>query len=326
MLKLMKNVCPDVLRHGNGNATAASACQSDQCNGLEKEADKVTVPESNAGNGFDPSQLPGTTDTERSDDYKTVKSVSSRIANTVFTILQIAAFVGIVLIGLKYMYTSSDQRADIKKNMIMLFVGMILVFASTTVVKFVTQSFNDSKTITGINGASYQVVEYKTDALCLNENINKKVTDKAGNVTYCTASGYCCAKESDGKYSYRSENSYLTDSFINNKEKEKTKEITITIPTPTKYEQRSQGYEKCQYFQFVGDSNDKETLKVKVNIFPDNTGEVFFTKSQGLYYLKDGAIYRNNNPNGCSFNSTGATVPGAEQVYKSDDLLYKNAK
>lgn len=64
------------------------------------------------------------------------KSVN-KVWSTVLTILQIAAVAAIVVAGVRYMFASADQKADIKKGMIGLVVGAVLVFAASTVVQFI---------------------------------------------------------------------------------------------------------------------------------------------------------------------------------------------
>mgnify|MGYP004616030657 CR=1 FL=1 len=64
------------------------------------------------------------------------KAVGS-IWSTVLTILQILAVAAIVIAGVRYMFASADQKADIKKGMIGLVIGAILVFAASTVVQFI---------------------------------------------------------------------------------------------------------------------------------------------------------------------------------------------
>lgn len=56
---------------------------------------------------------------------------------TVLTVLQILAVAAIVIAGVRYMFASADQKADIKKGMIGLVIGAILVFAASTVVQFI---------------------------------------------------------------------------------------------------------------------------------------------------------------------------------------------
>ena len=66
-----------------------------------------------------------------------------KIWATVTTIVQILAFAAVVFAGLRYMFASADQKADIKKGLGMLAIGAILVFAASTVVKFVVTAAGD---------------------------------------------------------------------------------------------------------------------------------------------------------------------------------------
>ena len=59
---------------------------------------------------------------------------------TVVTIVQILAVAAVVFAGLRYMFASADQKADIKKSMGILAVGAILVFAATTILQFVAKA------------------------------------------------------------------------------------------------------------------------------------------------------------------------------------------
>lgn len=65
-----------------------------------------------------------------------------KVWSTVLTILQIAAVAAIVIAGVRYMFASADQKADIKKGMIGLVVGAVLVFAASTVVQFIVTATN----------------------------------------------------------------------------------------------------------------------------------------------------------------------------------------
>ena len=59
---------------------------------------------------------------------------------TVVTIVQILAVGAVVFAGLRYMFASADQKADIKKSMGILAIGAILVFGATLVLKFVSEA------------------------------------------------------------------------------------------------------------------------------------------------------------------------------------------
>lgn len=61
----------------------------------------------------------------------------------ILTILQVAAIAAVVFAGVRYMFASADSKADIKKQMIWLVVGAILVFGATTVIKLITNVASD---------------------------------------------------------------------------------------------------------------------------------------------------------------------------------------
>lgn len=69
-----------------------------------------------------------------------VTDLAGNIWATVITIVQILAVAAVVFAGLRYMFASADQKADIKKSMGILVVGAILVFAATTIIRFVADA------------------------------------------------------------------------------------------------------------------------------------------------------------------------------------------
>ena len=66
-----------------------------------------------------------------------VNTLAKNIWGTVIVIVQILAVAAVVFAGLRYMFASADQKADIKKSMGILAVGAILVFAATTILSFI---------------------------------------------------------------------------------------------------------------------------------------------------------------------------------------------
>lgn len=66
-----------------------------------------------------------------------------KVWGTVTTIVQILAFAAVIFAGLRYMFASADQKADIKKGLMMLALGSVLVFAASTVVQFVVNVGKD---------------------------------------------------------------------------------------------------------------------------------------------------------------------------------------
>ena len=68
---------------------------------------------------------------------KKVDDAVNKVWGTILSILQIAAVAAIVIAGVRYMFASADEKADIKKGLGVLVVGAILVFAASTVVQFI---------------------------------------------------------------------------------------------------------------------------------------------------------------------------------------------
>lgn len=77
---------------------------------------------------------------------KTVGMVNN-VWGIILTILQVAAIAAIVFSGVRYMFASADSKADIKKQMVWLVVGAVLVFAASTVIKLITTVANDVTTV-----------------------------------------------------------------------------------------------------------------------------------------------------------------------------------
>lgn len=101
--------------------------------------DKTTT----VGTGFNP----GVIDTNQKTPLEynqDIKGVVNRITSTVITVLQILAVAGVVICGVKYMITSADQKADIKKSMISVVIGCVIVFATSTVVQFIINAFDQT--------------------------------------------------------------------------------------------------------------------------------------------------------------------------------------
>lgn len=73
----------------------------------------------------------------------TANNAVKKIWGTVMLILQILAVAAIVLAGVRYMFSSAEAKADIKKQTVALVVGAILVFGATTVVNFIVNVTND---------------------------------------------------------------------------------------------------------------------------------------------------------------------------------------
>ncbi len=77
-------------------------------------------------------------------EINSVTGTARNIWSTIALILQIAAIAAIVFAGVRYMFASADTKADIKKQMVILVVGAVLVFGASTVVQFITGITNEA--------------------------------------------------------------------------------------------------------------------------------------------------------------------------------------
>ena len=91
------------------------------------------------GNGFDYSLVPSPSGTST----EGIKKVAKNIWKTLSFILQVASVGGIIFAGVRYMFASVETKADIKKSMLHLVVGLVIVFAATTIVNLIVNVFND---------------------------------------------------------------------------------------------------------------------------------------------------------------------------------------
>lgn len=64
-------------------------------------------------------------------------SVAGSIRATINAVVRVAAMVGIVFIGLKYMFSNANDKASIKDRLVPLVIGIVLVYSASTVVDFI---------------------------------------------------------------------------------------------------------------------------------------------------------------------------------------------
>ena len=74
---------------------------------------------------------------------KNISKMAGRVWNTVANIVRMVAVACIVFAGLRYMFSSADQKADIKQGLIYLAIGSVLVFGASYILEFVVKVFND---------------------------------------------------------------------------------------------------------------------------------------------------------------------------------------
>ncbi len=67
----------------------------------------------------------------------TIEKISSNVWGTVVVIVQILAVAAVVFAGIRYMFASANDKADIKKQLVILVLGAVLVFGATFVLSLV---------------------------------------------------------------------------------------------------------------------------------------------------------------------------------------------
>ena len=72
-----------------------------------------------------------------------VTTVAKNVWANISLVVQVLAVATVVFAGLRYMFSSADGRADIKKEMAYLALGAILVFCTATVIRLITSSANE---------------------------------------------------------------------------------------------------------------------------------------------------------------------------------------
>ena len=90
-----------------------------------------------------PSGMIGTVDKDAQD---TISSVGGRIMGTIQVVGIVIAVVILMVIGIKYMMGSTEEKAEYKKTMIPYIVGAVLVFAASTIANL---AFNIATSIGG---------------------------------------------------------------------------------------------------------------------------------------------------------------------------------
>lgn len=73
----------------------------------------------------------------------TLSKTTKNIWSTVTLILQILAVAAIVFAGVRYMFASADAKADIKKQLVILVLGAVLVFGASTIIQIIVKVTND---------------------------------------------------------------------------------------------------------------------------------------------------------------------------------------
>ena len=69
-----------------------------------------------------------------------VTGVAKNVWGTAVTIIQILAVAAVVFAGIRYMFASANDKADIKKQMVILVIGAVLVFGATFVLRIISDA------------------------------------------------------------------------------------------------------------------------------------------------------------------------------------------
>ncbi len=65
-----------------------------------------------------------------------------RVFSTLYTIFQIIGLAGVVYTGVKYMYAGAEDKAQIKKTLFLLVIGVMFLFAAPAIIDFIANVSN----------------------------------------------------------------------------------------------------------------------------------------------------------------------------------------
>lgn len=82
--------------------------------------------------GYDPSRVPSD-----------LRDKTKDVWATVVVLVQIASVACVVFAGLRYMFASADQKADIKQGLIYITIGAMFVFGATSIISLVADAAKD---------------------------------------------------------------------------------------------------------------------------------------------------------------------------------------
>lgn len=69
-----------------------------------------------------------------------LKTPIEKVWNTLIYIVQIISIASIVIVGVRYMFASADEKADLKKSLIPLVIGAVIVFSASTIASFIVSA------------------------------------------------------------------------------------------------------------------------------------------------------------------------------------------
>lgn len=69
-----------------------------------------------------------------------IETTANGIVGTIIYVVQVLAVAGVVIMGVRYMFSSPEKRADIKKDSINVIIGLVIVFATSFVISLIVNS------------------------------------------------------------------------------------------------------------------------------------------------------------------------------------------
>lgn len=81
------------------------------------------------------------------DDYKTAFEMGGTIVNVLSTVGTVIAVAGIMILGIKYMMGSIEEKAEYKKTMIPYLVGCIFIFCIPKIVSIIYSIVKEIKAV-----------------------------------------------------------------------------------------------------------------------------------------------------------------------------------
>lgn len=70
------------------------------------------------------------------------KTLVGTVWSTVTAVVQILCIAGLILVGLKYMWSPSDKKADIKSQAVMIVLGLMLAISAVPILNFIIKSMD----------------------------------------------------------------------------------------------------------------------------------------------------------------------------------------
>lgn len=70
------------------------------------------------------------------------KASVGNIYSTVMFVLNILAFVGVIYVGIKYIFSGASGRADLKGKSVYFVIGIIMTFATITLLTYISKVIN----------------------------------------------------------------------------------------------------------------------------------------------------------------------------------------